>query len=90
MSGQSGNLWEARPTDATMKPMLLRTLGGLGLVGCDFHQGKPLLVLCYLTVEGPKPRRFLAEFFWPGTADPLNTLSVTLGRLRRACPGGGG
>jgi len=68
-----------------MKAMQLRTLGGLELAGSNLRRGafKPLLLLAYLALEGPKPRRFLAELFWPEAADPLNSLKVVLHRLRR-------
>ena len=63
--------------------MLLRTLGGLTLEDSPFTRPKPLLLLAYLALEGPKERRFLAELFWMGKKDPLNCLSTTLQRLRR-------
>lgn len=68
-----------------MGAMRLRTLGGLELVGSNLRRGafKPLLLLAYLALEGPKPRRFLAELFWPEAADPLNSLKVVLHRLRQ-------
>ncbi|MER3482729.1 MAG: SARP family transcriptional regulator, partial [Meiothermus sp.] len=64
--------------------MRLRTLGGLELAGSNLRRGafKPLLLLAYLALEGPKPRRFLAELFWPEAADPMNSLKVVLHRLR--------
>ncbi len=67
--------------------MLLRTLGGLELAGSPFARLKPLLLLAYLALEGPKERRHLVELFWPGTTDPLNRLAVTLTRLRQADEG---
>ena len=70
-----------------MVAMILHTLGGLELEASDFRQTKPLLLLTYLALEGAKARQHLAELFWPDAAGPLNTLSVTLGRLRRATPG---
>ncbi len=70
-----------------MVAMILYTLGGLELEASNFRQTKPLLLLTYLALEGAKARQHLAELFWPDAADPLNTLSVTLGRLRRATPG---
>lgn len=64
--------------------MRLRTLGGLELSGSNFRKGalKPLLLLAYLALEGPKPRRFLAELIWPEAADPMNSLKVVLHKLR--------
>ena len=63
--------------------MRLRTLGGLELSHTAFARPKPLLLLCYLALEGPKERRHLAELFWRGASDPLNRLAVTLSRLRK-------
>lgn len=64
--------------------MRLRTLGGLELSGSNFRKGaiKPLLLLAYLALEGPKPRRYLAELIWPEAADPMNSLKVVLHKLR--------
>ena len=62
--------------------MHLRTLGGLELQGTHFTQPKPLLLLAYLAVEGPKPRRHLAELFWP-EGNRMKSLSMTLTRLRQ-------
>lgn len=59
------------------------TLGGLRLEGSTFGREKPLLLLAYLALEGPKPRRFLAELFWPEAADPMNSLAVALAKLRK-------
>ena len=63
--------------------MYLRTLGQLELEGGSFRQSRSLLLLAYLTLEGPTPRRQLAELLWPDAAAPLNSLSVTLTKLRR-------
>ncbi len=57
-------------------------LGGLGLEGHAFHRLKPLLLLAYLALEGPKARRHLAQLFWPRAQDPLNSLSVALNQLK--------
>jgi len=62
---------------------MLFTLGGLRLEGSSFSREKPLLLLAYLALEGPKPRRFLAELFWPEAADPMNSLAVALSKLRK-------
>ena len=67
--------------------MLLTTLSGLTLEGANFTQAKPLLLLAYLALEGPKERRHLAELFWQDAADALNSLSKALYRLRQAAPG---
>src|SRR5690606_29234755 len=63
--------------------MYLVTLGRLALSDSGFRRQKPLLLLCYLTIAGPRPRRYLAELFWPGASDNLNSLSVALSQLRR-------
>ncbi len=67
--------------------MLLRTLGRLALDGSAYPHTKPLLLLSYLSLSGPQERRRLATLFWPRATDPLNRLSVTLSRLRKAVPG---
>ncbi len=67
--------------------MLLRTLGGVALQGASFRRLKPLLMLAYLALEGPKDRRYLAELFWPEAADPRQSLAVAVWQLRRASPG---
>lgn len=67
--------------------MRLRTLGDVVLEGVEFTRPKPLLLLCYLALEGPQGRRFLAELFWPGTSSHMKNLSVTLTRLRKGAPG---
>jgi tetratricopeptide (TPR) repeat protein len=67
--------------------MRLVTLGGLELSGSTFGRLKPLLLLSYLALEGPRERRHLAELFWPEASDPLNSLSAALTRLRKAAPG---
>jgi predicted ATPase len=67
--------------------MQLQTLGGLVLHGSGFSRSKPLLLLAYLGLEGPRDRRHLAELFWPDAQDPLNSLRVTLTQLRAAAPG---
>ena len=66
--------------------MLLRTLGGLGLEGSGFSRPKPLLLLAYLSLEGPKPRRYLADLFFMGAKDPFNSLSRALSYLRKEAP----
>ncbi len=68
--------------------MTLVTLGGLELVGGGFRQAKLLLLAAYLTLEGETPRRHLAGLFWPHAADPMNSLSVALRKLRGVGHGG--
>ncbi len=67
-------------------PMRLRTLGGLALPGVGFRRHKPLLLLAFLAIEGPKDRRYLAELFWPGASSPRQSLSVALSQLRQEAP----
>ena len=67
--------------------MLLRTLGELTLEGASFNRPKPLLLLAYLTLEGKKERRFLAELFWPAASNPRRSLSSALHQLRSGAPG---
>jgi predicted ATPase len=67
-------------------PMYLRTLGGLSLEGSSFQRPKPLLLLAYLALEGPKPRRYLAELFFMDAADQMNSLSRALSYLRQDVP----
>lgn len=66
--------------------MRLRTLGGLGLPGGGFRRQKPLLLLAYLAVEGPRDRRYLSELFWPTAANPRQSLSVALSQIRHHLP----
>ena len=66
-----------------MHPRLV-TLGQLRVDGLAFGREKPLLLLAYLSVRGPQPRRSLARQFWPEAAHPLNSLSVAVAQLRRA------
>jgi hypothetical protein len=63
--------------------MRLNALGQLRLEGEKFRREKPLLLLAYLSLEGPRPRRFLAELFWPGAPNPMNNLAVALAHLRK-------
>ncbi len=63
----------------------IRLLGGLGLEPGGFTQPKPLLLLAYLALEGPQPRRRLAELFWPA-GDRRKSLRMSLTRLRQAAP----
>lgn len=66
--------------------MGLHTLGSLHLVGHRFHRPKPLLLLAYLALEGPKARRYIAELFFMDTKDPLNSLSRSISYLREESP----
>ncbi|GGS20267.1 hypothetical protein [Deinococcus knuensis] len=66
--------------------MKLLTLGGAAVEGVTYRREKPLLLLAYLCLEGPQPRRRLASLFWPDAANPMNSLAQNLIRLR-ALPG---
>lgn len=76
----------ARGTHWQAQPPSLKTLGRLELAGSRFHRPKPLLLLVYLVLEGAKPRRHIAELFWPTAADPMKSLAVALTRLRQGAP----
>lgn len=65
----------------------LRTLGDLSLEGVSFTRPKSLLLLTFLTLEGPQDRRHLAELFYPGGQRPLGGLSSGLARLRSGAAG---
>lgn len=77
------SLEPAMALDQTTKPLLL-TLGQLKLSSSVFKQDKPLLLVAYLSLEGPRPRKFMAELFWPGATNPMNSLAVALKKLREA------
>lgn len=62
----------------------LRTLSELRLDGSNFHRPKPLLLLAYLAIEGPKTRSHLADMFWIDAQDARDSLSTTIRRLNRA------
>ncbi|ALW88407.1 ATP-binding protein [Deinococcus actinosclerus] len=62
--------------------MTLRTLGALSVEGVTFRREKVLLLLAYLCLEGPQPRRRLAELFWPDATNPMNSLAQHLVHLR--------
>jgi predicted ATPase len=61
----------------------LKVLGGLRLEGSTFTRPLPLLLLSYLSLEGPQYRRHLAELFWPD-GNRMKSLSMALTRLRQA------
>ena len=70
--------------------MKLTTFGGLRLEGSDFRRETPLLLLLYLSLEGQKSRRHLADLFWPAQPERrqrLNNLSRLLTDLRQHAPG---
>lgn len=57
---------------------MLRTFGTPSLEGGTLRRPKPLLLLVYLALEGPKSRRYLAELFFPDVRDPRDSLSTAL------------
>lgn len=61
--------------------MRLRTLGSLAIEGSSFRRPKPLLVLAYLALQGPKPTRQLVELFWSTATDGRDSLQTTIRRL---------
>ena len=62
--------------------MILKTLGGLELTGSGFTRVKLLLLLSYLSLEGPQARSFLAELFWQDARDPMGSLRNAIAQLR--------
>ena len=62
----------------------LKTLGTLSLG--QFHRVKPLLLLVYLALEGPTPRRHFRTLLWPSARQPESSLRVALHALRDAAP----
>ena len=50
-------------------------------------QPLPVAVLAYLAVGGPRDRDHLADLFWHGNKNGLNSLSTTLNRIRAELPG---
>ncbi len=68
--------------------MHLRTLGTLDLQGGTFTRPKPLLLLTYLALEGPRDRHHLSEVLFARARDPMGSLRTTLARLRRELPDG--
>lgn len=67
--------------------MLLKTLGTLQLPGSSLTRPTPLLLLAYLALEGAKPRRYLAELFFPDAKHSLNSLSRAFSYIRQDAPG---
>lgn len=51
-------------------------------MGSSLKRPKPLLLLAYVAMEGPKDRQHLAELFFPHAIDQRDALSTTLRRLR--------
>ncbi len=63
--------------------MVLRTLGKLALDEKPFGRVKPLVLLCYLALEGKKSRQFLSDLFWPNSDTARASLSSALYRLNQ-------
>lgn len=61
--------------------MQLFTFGKVRLSSCDFSRPKPLLLLSYVTLEGPRERRRLADLFWLETSSAKDELQKKLGKL---------
>ncbi len=66
--------------------MRLTLLGGLALEPTAFTRPKPLLLLAYLSLEGPRSRREVAELFWQGSKDPMQGLRMALLQLNKEVP----
>lgn len=64
----------------------LLTLGTLEWTGEAFGREKPLLLLAYLALNGKQLRRDVARRFWPEASNPMNSLSVALGQIKKAAP----
>jgi tetratricopeptide (TPR) repeat protein len=70
--------------------MQLFSFGKVRLSDCDFSRPKPLLLLSYVTLEGPQERRRLADLFWIDTdtehevSKKLGKLSVVLAQFKKA------
>ncbi|MGL4608865.1 MAG: tetratricopeptide repeat protein [Trueperaceae bacterium] len=63
--------------------MKLVTLGGLELDQGNFRQARLLLLLAYLSLEGTKTRRFIADLFWSDANNPMNNVAVATSKLRK-------
>lgn len=62
----------------------LVTFGKVRLADSGFSRPKPLLLLAYVTLEGPQERRRLAELFWnDGGSKALSNLSVVLAQFKK-------
>lgn len=66
--------------------MRLRTLGGLTLEGSTFVRPESLLLLCYLSLEGPRSRSELTELSWGGARAPGDSLEVAIDELTKESP----
>lgn len=66
--------------------MRLILLGRLALEPSTFTRPKPLLLLAYLSLEGARSRRDVAELFWQGSKDPMQGLRMALLQLNKEAP----
>lgn len=62
---------------------MLHTFGKLLLEDTSCSRLKSLILLVYLSLEGPQSRTHLSQVFWPNAKNPAGALSVTLTRLRK-------
>lgn len=61
--------------------------GKLQLESTSLTRPKLLLLLAYLSLEGPRSRRDLADLFWPTIKDPMQGLRMALTQLNKETPG---
>jgi DNA-binding SARP family transcriptional activator len=66
--------------------MRIKIFGGLSLEPSTLTRPKPLLLLAYLNLEGPRSRRDLAELFWRDSKDPMQNLRTALSQINRDAP----
>jgi DNA-binding SARP family transcriptional activator len=67
--------------------MKLVTLGELALEPSSLTRPKPLFLLSYLSLEGPRSRRDVAELFWQSSKDPMQGLRMALLQINKEAPG---
>ncbi len=77
---------ESQAKQGILSVMQLRTFGKLELSFSSFSRPKPLLLLTYLSLEGVKDRRDLADLFYMDTANPMASLRVALKQIREGAP----
>ena len=62
--------------------MQLKTFGEVKLEGSKLTRPTPLLLLTYLSVEGKKPRRYLADLFYQHAKNKFDSLTQALRQLK--------
>jgi hypothetical protein len=67
--------------------MKLLMLGGLKLESTTLTRPKPLLLLAYLSLEGSRSRRDMADLFWGSSKDPMQSLRLALVQLNKEANG---